>query len=270
MTAIDGEDIETYHRHPAVSHSGFRTYHKKGPRAFYQRHVKGGHPQLRTTPMVVGQAFEDYVNESLGLEDSFSKYEIKPEGFNGRTKDGKAWLATMRSEKIDVLDQKDVDMFEAMLAGIQELPAVWELLQQAQTQMSYRVECDGLPGLQSRPDWTIPDNDLIGLAHIDLKTCLDLEGFDKSITQWGYHTQAACVRRSAGLDAYFLLAVEKSFPNRAQLIQMDNEFMDLGDRWLDRQIAGLRGCFKENHWPRVLESTRIAQPPQWLKDLEAA
>ena len=271
------ESIEQYHDNQAASHSKLRTFHKKGPRAYYLRHVKGGATEPKTEALILGQAFEDYLSDNLaqelatGLSEDFqSRYAIKPEGFNGRTKDGKAWLATMRATGTPVIGQDDVEMFERMMESIKELPGVWELLQGAQPQLSYRVDYPGIPGLQSRPDWTLPDNPLLGIAHVDLKTCLDLDGIDKAITTFGYHTQAACVRMTTRVDGYFLLAVEKSFPNRAQLVHLSDDFIQLGERWVERQLGGIRACYESNTWPRVIEPTRVAHPPMWLKELESA
>jgi hypothetical protein len=151
-----------------------------------------------------------------------------------------------------------------MAASIEALPGVYDMLNQADSQASYRVACDGLPGLQSRPDWSLPENGFVGRAHVDLKTTLDLDTFGQSITRYGYHTQAAMVALTTQCDEYYLLVAEKAFPHRAQLQKLSHAFIEIGKLWVQDQIGQLRDHYANNEWPRVRDSQITIEPPQWL------
>ena len=272
---VEGLSIEDYHGEGDwVSNSGMRTFHKKGPMTYWARHVKRRDEAKipRTEPMSFGIWFEDYLNESLGEEGAFDMYETATPDFNARLKKDREWRDGLTSQGITVITEKDVLMMEGMLEGIKDIPGLWELLEESVTQPTYRTTEPGLPsGIQSRPDWTLPQNEMFGLSHIDLKTCMELNGFESSVFKWGYHTQAACVRRTAGIDgAYFLLACEKAYPYGAQLVQLSDEYIDVADRWVSRQIAGIAACYHNGKWPRVAEPARMIGPPNWLRDQEGS
>lgn len=267
------EDIEVYHAGSAVSHSKLRTFHNIGPYGYHARHIRGEHKFKRTPAMVLGCAFEDWLMVALDMmthEEFDAAYAVKPEGFDGRTKNGRTWLANMKAADQMVIATEDKNMFESMLASIDAMDGMMETLRQAEPQCSYRIEFPGLPGIQSRPDFSLPENGFMGRAHIDLKTIDSLNGIENSIINYGYHTQAAMVANTTTVDEYHLLVVEKAFPYRAQLIRISAGYIDLGTRWCMRKLGELRGCFETDTWPRVLETHRTVEPPAWLIAREAS
>lgn len=102
---------------------------------------------------------------------------------------------------------------------------------------------------------------------VDLKTCPDAAGFERSIARYGYHRQMAFYLR--GLEAHgfddvrpWLIAVEKSAPFGVRCAPVAEEALAVGRREIDELLSLLVYCQKSNVWP-CYESPRQWSLPEW-------
>lgn len=210
--------------------------------------------------MIIGQATETAVQ----APDEFAaRYVVQPEGLDGRTKEGKAWreLAGERT----ILSAEDGRVINAMSESVASTTA-WldaeHVLSEAssawRSQASFRAEIAGVL-CQARPDWVLSDG-----TTVDLKTCANINEFEKSIERYGYHVQAQLARRCIGKAAdSFLLAVEKAQPYRCILYRLE-AWMPLAETKLQHALSLLAGCQESGRWPLVWTRLIDSQPPRWL------
>lgn len=261
--------IHEYHTDPDyTSHSRLRDFRSRGAQYYYLRHV------ARTLPadppskaMIIGQALEDLVQRA---DDFGQTYVVRPEGMDGRTKEGKAWAAENAGRTVIAAD--DAVMLNAMAERVSSLLdrhcPDWHGWQQQAT-----LRCDDLSGVkvQARPDWLTAD----GMIY-DLKTCENLDDIlsGKSIANYGYHTQLLlvdAVRRGAMIDQYpseypraRLVCVEKQEPHRAALVELDPLWWQKARWWLVEALDDLQECQASGVWPLVPSEMVTVIPPAWL------
>lgn len=258
---IRDESIEDYHAHDAVSNSGFKDLDDKGPFAFLVRHVQHKGAWTPTEAQLEGQAFEDFL---CGVSGTWAH---RPDGLKLATKAGKEWAAEQKQAGLTVLPAGTAERFERMRASVLDLAIGKELIDTSEQQVTLRMKYEGIPGIQSRPDFARFSGEP---AFTDLKTVANLGTFERDVLKYGYHRQAAIVRmlaRNEFVDRaeYRLLAVEKAFPNRAQTFRFNRTFLDIGERWVMRQIDKLQDHFAADFWPKVTEEEVIMSPPKWLE-----
>lgn len=262
------EPIELYHQRDDLSTSKLKTFESKGPRFYHDRYINKSIPVNDSkAAFVFGQAFEDL----LTFGELPERYAVQPADMKLNTKAGKAWKTEQEGKAI--LKGDEFASMTRMLESVRENESAMALLDQARVQVSLRTDVDGLPGLQTRPDWM--SDDVAPEAGfrpyiVDLKTTVDLgrmlRGSD--IVKYRYHGQAAIARqvcRSHGVDpAFFLLVAEKPAPHRAVLMELTAGFIDAGDRWVREQTAGIRDCYARNVWPRFDAEVVTVDKPGWL------
>lgn len=264
------ESIEAYHESDAVSHSGLRDLAEHGPRGYWERWISRTADRRVTEALTNGQAFELYLCDRT----AFNRiYAVKPEGHDGRTKEGKAWNAEQAAAGRIVLERKDVEAFVYMRQNIHANGRAMQLIVGVAQQRTMRCDWLGLPGLQSRPDW-LNTLGYIGGGRpyaVDLKTCDNLNKLvnGKAVANYGYHSQAGLARIVAaneGIEdlAWHLIAIEKQWPWRCQVIDLSEDFLAAGEAWCMRQMADLARHYESGEWPLVESESTTAYPPAWV------
>jgi hypothetical protein len=267
--------LEEYHSSKYISSSKLKDFSSRGPRFFAAKHVTGkAKSDPDTDAKVFGQIFEDAVN---GVPVDMSRYVLKPEGMEFRSKENKKWRDDHLAAGCFIVEPDDLERMHSMQESLRGNETALDLLRGAKAQGTLRMSYPGVPGLQSRPDWI----NLIGpltsgytQATIDLKTCISINGMSsgRDVQKWSYHVQAAIVRELVravtGNDVRcYLLAVEKSLPFRCQVVEVTPEWLDAGWRWCERQLGKLAGHFERNEWPRVeRELVALPPPPPWIEN----
>lgn len=269
-------DIDEYHASAFISNSKLTTFLRRGPRGFWMRYLhkslqKEDSPALRT-----GLAFDTLLFDGEGAY--LEKFVERPPGMKFTTKEGKAWKAEQDEAGRIVIESEDARAFEWMCAAIREHELGSDLLHACDKQVSLRGEYDGLPGIQSRPDGLC----LEGCAAtdyqpfvLDLKTTseLDMLTGGRSIPRYGYHRQmgfSSLLLNDLGVSdlRYFILAVEKAVPHRAQVVELSEAYVRAGELEVRRGLSRLSTHYQSGEWPRVTEDVVVLDPPRWMRTEE--
>jgi hypothetical protein len=275
IVAIEfGIPLEDYHSSRLVTHSKITDFARGGPRYFAARYLQRSQPrEPSSAAQLVGQALEDRIQ----LPKRYAElYVAKPDGMTFATKEGKAWRAETQAAGKVVLDGDDMNMIEELVTAIFENDAARELVQNASIQPTISAEFAGLPGIQSRPDWFSPTGcALTGFRPycLDLKSTLTLAKLTsgRAIVEYGYHKQfglcAETLRRNGAEDApVYLLAAEKVRPHRAQIVQLDDSWLEAGWEWCERQLTKLATHYQSGEWPRVESEMVLSVAPSWIRE----
>lgn len=270
MTISRNTTIEQYHDNGLISHSMLRDFAEKGACYYYRRYIEKTIPRKTSDAFTFGQAFETLVQRPLDFN---REVIVAPEGLDGRTKEGKAFKASCNGREF--ISHFEYRQMERMLEAYREHTIAGTMVKACEAQLTLTHD-----NLQARPDWAC----LEGTAEtsfrpisIDLKTCDDMSELKNSrkILKYGYHTQAAMVRRLLAANGHpgaacYLLCVEKETPHRVAMFELDSELLDDADRWINTQLAQLARCYETNTWPRVEPGIIRIGKPAWLQTEEAA
>ncbi len=244
------EDIEEYHARPDVSSSKLRSLIKSGARAYQLLYVLRKTKQKTTPAMQKGNDFEDALCGRRELA-------YVPDGLKLSTKAGIAWKK--ENEGKIVVSNSDRTLYEYGLENLREL-GEWGLVEGAVEQPTFRRSYDGLPGLQSRPDWYHVKKQTM----IDLKTTESLDRFRFSVEDFMYHVQADMFRRASGYQraSHVLIVCEKRFPHRCRSVWLNEDYLKLGAAICDRYLEKLAKCYEQDIWPLVeIDSITLGPPP---------
>lgn len=272
MAIIEGLGIGEYHQSARLSASKLKAFDSRGPRYFHQRFVSRTLPAERSDAFAFGQAFEDLLQRPRTWQEG---YAIKPEGLDGRTKEGKAWLAENRDRP--VLSAFDVRALTEMAEAVLEHELAKQLIAASAVQLTVTADLLGTPGLQSRPDWLCREGvSASGFRPfvLDLKTCESLDKLrsGRGVIEYGYDVQGAlarlCLNANGVADAaVYLLAVEKQTPHRVQVLELSRSFLDRGERIALETCERIARCMARDEWPRCESAVEVLEPPAWAMDM---
>jgi hypothetical protein len=188
------------------------------------------------------------------------KWAVRPPGLDGRTKEGKAWLAEQDADtQIITVDEgrKIERMRERMPAPL------YGMLLQSQFQQVSRVKAGSI-AMQARYD--VVSNGRI----IDLKTTSKpLDDFPRSVITYGYHFQAAWYRTVWALatgDAppeFWFLVTETQSPYESRLFMPDEEFYAVAHELVQRAMCVLEECTVSGDWTSPAASIATLSLPKW-------
>lgn len=225
----------------AVSQSTLKTIVRKTP-AHYIHEVKNGRPD--SPSLKFGRYFHDIV--LLGKSD----YPVRPEGLDGRTKEGKAWLDANQGK--ETVTFEDAAKVKAMEAALLSHPDAARAMAAGKAEVSVFAHLEGIP-CKGRFDW-LP---LSGNAIVDAKTCEDASdaGFAASFSKFDYHIQAAfylALAQEAGLTdrtSFVFLAIEKEAPHGVGVYEAAADAIEKGQNDFSRALNIIRQCREMNEWP---------------------
>jgi exodeoxyribonuclease VIII len=180
---------------------------------------------------------------------------VRPEGLDARTKDGKAWLASVPAgvEPISAsLWSKATHIATALL----DHPIAGDIVRNSRREVSvfddYHTE-RGIIRRKGRLDLVTSGNCLA-----DIKTTVDArpDVFLRSIWKFGYDIQAHSYRdiwnaQNPGdiKDNFLLIAIEKAPPFDLMVHQLDWSILEEGRIKYERLITTYAECVKTNTWP---------------------
>ena len=120
--------------------------------------------------------------------------------------------------------------------------------------------------LKCRPDR------IIGSTLVDVKTCGDIGSFEKSIANYHYHIQAAFymdvfeLSTGSKLTGFLFVAVEKQAPFDCAIIQLSQEYLEIGRKQYKRALREMKQCQESGVFPGVMGDKEVLTmaAPYWL------
>ena len=254
-------NAEYHGRKTHLSSTNVRTFNKN------KKQFKYGltHELVKQTKaMADGTAVHSFFLE----RDKFNTdYVTKPSDIKLNTKVGKEW-AQEHQGKI-IIDSEFSNNLLEMEKSFMDSPAkmIYNENMGGQTELSYFWDDLGLVKGKCRPDWIDKHGEIV----IDVKTTIDAspKGFQKSISNWGYHLQLGWYLRGLqklGLDSYdfIFIAIEKTPPFSVGVYRADQEMINYAMNKLDEIVPEIDKALAAQEFPDYTpEITSIGLPP-WM------
>lgn len=247
----------------AINKSSLDDIHQSPAHFQYRK----ANPEEPTDAMILGSATHHGV---LQPELLYKEYFARPDGIDGRTKEGKAKLEELGKANVGktMLKAPEFAMIEGMMKAARSHKVASRLLSGGQAEVT-AISQDPEFGLtcKARPDYVTTGDTLI-----DLKTTNDVSffSFQRQVRDFRYHVQAAwyldVVNAAIGKDQYkrfVLVAVEKEAPYGIMIYEMDPVSLKLGRAEARRDLKTYAECLKSNVWPCYTEATQIMTIPTY-------
>tara|TARA_R110000782_G_scaffold30348_6_gene75522 strand:+ start:22483 stop:23427 length:945 start_codon:yes stop_codon:yes gene_type:complete len=175
--------------------------------------------------------------------------------FGVQTKAFADWAASVGRP---VLSDADAALLEQMRAGVHDHVFARELLRSGVAEGVVRAEYGGVP-CQARIDWLNP---IAGRGIVDLKTCDNLDDFERDVHRYGYVHQMAFYRElvveACGVELeVHLVAIEKREPYRCGVWQLSRRLLDRATEENLVAIDELQRCREHDIWQTRFESLRL-------------
>lgn len=225
---------------------------KKCPQAFEGLYITKTipHPE-QTEAMALGHVVHCMVLEPQEFR---SRFAIKPEGIDRRTKEGKAAWAALVETSVgkEIITQEDYNTAKACAKSLlmhDQLSSLWSITDGIiEERIDFIVE--GAP-FRCKPDLVLPKQSLI----MDVKTTRDASpgGFAKSVAEFGYHRQASLYRDAAamkyGQEFRFLFAVVTTTePHEVACYELSGDAITAGMNESIALVQEYQTRMKTNNW----------------------
>jgi exodeoxyribonuclease VIII len=235
--------------------------------AHYRAKVDGLIADEQTPAMRLGSMIHRAILEP---ETVAGAWVVKPEGMNFATKEGKEWKAA-QTQPIITADE------DATIVGMRDSvhahPAVKRVLANARTEVS--LFANGEDGVlrKARID-ALPES---GNVIVDIKSCqsADPDMMAKSVVSYRYDVQAAYyldICKLLGIDKseFLFVCVEKQPPYAVAVYALDQDAIEWGRKQYQRDLATIKHCEAEDHWPSFTQDITTLALPAWAqKQMEA-
>ncbi|TXH35260.1 MAG: hypothetical protein E6Q98_15830 [Rhodospirillaceae bacterium] len=257
---------------PSVSGSGLVMIEQKSLAHFWQQSSLNPNatPKKDTPALRIGQAAHTIILEG---EEKFRKtVVVKPEGHDGRTKEGKAWLAEhagLAEAGTPIISHDDWLMLKAMAASIAAHP----LARQAFADGSPEKTCiwqDSQTGiyLKTRPDW-FPSGSRFFPNYKTTRNARP-DKFERDAFDLGYHQGAALcidILTALGIDnpIYFFVAQEKEPPYVTTVATMKDAALDWGRLQNRHALDRLHAALDAGEWPGYSEGVVEIDMPAYIE-----
>ena len=257
---IHGMPNADYHASQAISKSGLDKI-AKSP-AHYRAAKEA--PAETTDAMVIGSAFHDYI---LLPEIFQTAYTVLPEDFNGRTKDGKSYLETIKASGQTILKAEWLKDIQGMAAAVAAHPKAAALLTGGHPEVSiFWQDADTGIDCRCRPDY-IHSSGIIA----DLKSTADAgpAAFSKSCANFRYHVQDAFYSEGfyqatgAWPRGFVFIAVEKTAPYAVACYTLDDVAKEKGRELYQQGLQTLQAVQAANEWPAYSDQIETLTLPAW-------
>ena len=270
------ETNEAYHANAAISHSKLETFRRR-PALYHRKYIlKTIQPEAPSTAFRIGSAAHTLILE----RDQFaSRYAVKPDNIDRRTKDGKERWAEFESANAGkaMIDSEEVEQLNQMSDAVWINPLAEQLFAAGKPELSWRTE--GKMALQCRTDWFSETGCELSSGRpyiVDLKTVESLNtgeygSFERSVFNYGYHRQAGfylpLVTELLGRTVcdFFFVAVEKVEPFGVAVYRLCDEVVSLGQDETIKDLRSLKACLESDKWPNIEPEVRNLGVPSWYK-----
>ena len=270
------ETNEQYHANEAISHSKLELFRRR-PISYYRRFIAKTVARPETTEAFrIGSAAHCTVLEPATF---WSRYALRPEGIDRRTKDGKIAFAEFEAANVGktVITQDEAGAVQEMKAAVQHHPLASQLLAAGKPELTWRVEPKDSLALQCRTDWFNPAGCELsgGRPYVaDLKTVESLDSdafrnFERACFSFGYHRQAGfylpLITEITGAPVFdfLFIVVEKAEPYGVAVYRLSDAAIARGQDETITDLVRLQSCLASNVWPNLDPALREIGLPKW-------
>lgn len=270
---VHGMDNAEYHATPALSASGLKKL-ARSPLHYYSATLDPIRPASAPTPaMMAGSLAHCMLLEPDAV---CERYIEKPLGLDLRTKEGKAWAASV-PPAFDLVSPDQMTTARRQADAVRALPEIAELLSSGYAEASAFWVDEATGELcKCRPDWCRPVGDG-GCILVDLKTTVSASpsDFPRTVVNYGY--ALACAWYSDGFEkatgipvrGFVFACVESDYPHAAAAYMLPDEWVDMARRKNRRLLDLYAQCKAANHWPGYPAAIDLLQAPAWLNEQSA-
>jgi exodeoxyribonuclease VIII len=246
------EDID------AVNASTLKVLWRQSPK-HYQEVLRT--PRKETPALALGIAAHMAILEPMRYA---RHYAIRPEGLDGRTAAGKAWLA--QYGHLPTLTHEQHGLCLAMQTAVEAHPVAAGLLGPGQVEriLQWTDEETGV-ACKGRLDLVLKDGTLV-----DLKTARDVSPrvFGAQAAKLGYHFSLAFYRDGLATlgcapRRVFIVAVESVPPHDVVAYRVPEEVLDRGRDEYRNTLVRLVECRNTGRWPGQGEDECTLEFPRW-------
>lgn len=249
-----------FHEPEAEYHSGFAIGSTTAKKALVSvRHAKDhmeGIDKPESSGFSLGKAWDELITGT-------PSYVVRPEGLDGRTKEGKAWLAENEGKNVLKVEEAG-DLYRMTSRVPPEIATMFGLTKSEDAfQLVGRVPLAHGLTVQCRIDM------LIGRLAYDLKTTSKpIEDFGRSAFQYGYHIQAGwymmvCQMAGFPLDGFRFIVTETKSPYRTVEFIPDSEFLEKGYAQACEALRRLQLAFEFDNWNDQTTGPMTLSLPKW-------
>lgn len=238
---IEDLSFDAYRASNGVSASMLKTLSEQTP-----MHLK--HEMENPSEITPAQRLGTLIHAFI-LTPDLAKWHVKPEGLDGRTKEGKAWNAEHQDAPIVLASE--ASMIEQIGKNVREHPTASRFLKNAAFEQSLFVDDNGITR-KMRPDILPTAGDYLP----DLKTCASAhpEAFSRAMAKYLYPLSGAYYLDTAKMTgrefkAFILIAVETCAPYCVAVYVLDFEAIEFGRRLYKASLETYRRCVESNEWP---------------------
>lgn len=206
-----------------------------------------------------------HVAHSLVLGEGLQVCEVHADSW--RTKAAQAERDAARADGAVPILSADLRKAEAMAEVVAAHPTAGPLLRDGMPEVSL-FDIDHATGewIRGRVDYWADG------ALVDYKTTTDAaaDTFNrKSVAGFGYYAQAAwyldmAARLDMGSDRFIFVAQEKEPPYAVSVLDLDEDYLDLGRARNRRAIDIFHECRTSGQWPGYPQSITRLSPPAWM------
>jgi exodeoxyribonuclease VIII len=191
--------------------------------------------------------------------DSFDSLYIAMGEINRTTKAGKSAYAELEETGKTILTDIELETIIGISKSIEKVPGLSGILTYGIKELSVFTE-----DRKCRLDC------YNGKFIFDLKTCIDASphGFSKQIYNYGYHIQAAwyldtCALAGLDVNAFILIAIEKTAPYAVGIYQIGEESLKLGRYQYQKALEKFKECEVSGKWPGYSQNIETINVPNW-------
>ena len=220
----------------------------RSPRRF-QLEAKGLVKAADSSAYAFGRAFHCWLLE--GESTFLSRYLVSDGPINEKTgnpygRDTKAFQAWLAEQTCELVTGEEFARIQGMAASVVETVGTSIFLGHGEPEVTIRGQMMGVD-CQSRLDWL----DVGTKTFCDVKTCANLEDFERSFAKYAYGRQLAFYRemlRELGQGSdwrVYVLAIEKDEPFRGQMYQVMDSTLLVAREEVLRGLEQYRAVFSE-------------------------
>jgi len=233
----------------------------------HYRAKKLGLVETEQTPaMRLGSMVHRAILEPDTIKDA---WVVKPAGMNFATKEGKEWKA---SQTLPIISEDEDVALRGMMDSVWSNPNAKRIISGSDVERSaFATDSDGILR-KARIDILPKTGNIVA----DLKTTAsaDPQEMEKSIAKYRYNVQAAYyldILKLLGIERtqFLIIAVEKEPPFASAVYALDPDAIEWGRKQYRRDLALVRHCEAENHFPAWGNDIVHIGLPAWMtKQLE--